>query len=228
MKLIDIVEELVSEGHKITYRHRTDGGLIITSIDGKKFRSLTEGNRTARTMVVGGELSEARMTQTSFNVRKYIKLPESEKKSIDDMLKRQLRKTQRAWRENDVSRKAGRITTKKLRYYVRFEGKERAFQYLQGRERYAQGYANDENVRILIERMNRLYYADNVEQKPLYTRDIDALIEDMEQLKMEHKFKESWIEPINQIIGVSEGKPIFQKDIPQIIRDIRKIINIEA
>ena len=73
MKLIDIVETLQSEGHRVKYRIRTDGGLIITSIDGKKFSSLTEGNRTARSMVVGGELSFARSEQVHFNVRRYIK-----------------------------------------------------------------------------------------------------------------------------------------------------------
>ena len=74
MKLIDMVEELVSQGHKITFRHRTDGGIIITSIDGKKFTSLTEGNKTARSMVEGGELSLAKAEQVKFNVNKYIKL----------------------------------------------------------------------------------------------------------------------------------------------------------
>ena len=59
MKLLDIVQILESEGHRISYRVRSDGGIIIKSIDGKKYKSLTEGNRTARSMVVGGTFNGA-------------------------------------------------------------------------------------------------------------------------------------------------------------------------
>ena len=98
MKLIDMVEELVSQGHKIKFRYRTDGGIIITSIDGKKFTSLTEGNKTARSMVEGGELSMARAEQVKFNVNKYIKLKKGEHKAkgkIEDVLDKQLKQTQK-------------------------------------------------------------------------------------------------------------------------------------
>ena len=67
---------------------------------------------------------------------------------------------------------------------------------------------------------------DNRSEKPKYTREIDALIEDMEQLRMQNQFKEAWIEPIYKELGVSEGVHLTQEDIPQIIRNIRSIINM--
>lgn len=217
MKLIDIVEELVSEGHKVKFRYRTDGGLIITSIDGKKFSSLTEGNRTARSMVAGGELSEARMTQVKFNVKKYIKLKEGEHKAkgnIDEALTRKLKQVQRKWREKGVIGQ-GRISKKKLRYYIKTEGKQKAFEYLEGRERYAEGFANVANVDYLIARIRRL------EVNPLnqkYFRQIEALIDDITSIR--EQFKEEWIEPINQIV-YNKAKSIEDK-----ITEIRNIIGI--
>lgn len=217
MKLIDIVEELVSEGHKIKFRHRSDGGIIITSIDGKKFTSLTEGNQTARSMVIGGELSFARAEQVKYNFQKYIKLKEGEHKAkgkIDEILNRKLKQVQAMWRKKGVVGQ-GRISKKKLRYYIKTEGKEKALEYLQGRERYAQGYANESNVDYLIARIRRLEVNPNNQK---YFRQIEALIEDIISIKS--SFREEWIEPINQIV--------YKKDISieSKISEIRQIIGI--
>lgn len=216
MKLIDIVEELVSEGHKITYHHRTDGGLIITSIDGKKFGSLTEGNRTARRMVVGGELSEARMTQVKFNVKKYIKLKEGEHKAkgnIDEVLNRKLKQVQRKWREKGVVGQ-GRISKKKLRYYIKTEGKQKALEYLEGRERYAEGYANIPNVEFLIMRLQRLGIRKSLKQQHM----IEVLCDDIRSII--DKFREEWIEPCNKI-AYDNSLSIEEK-----VAKIREIIGI--
>lgn len=216
MKLIDIVEELVSEGHKIKYRHRSDGGIIITSIDGKNYHSLTEGNRTARSMVVGGELSEARMNQVKFNVKKYIKLDKGQHKAkgqIDEALNKQLKKVQKIWRERGI--KGGKISKKKLRWYIKKEGSKKAMEYLTGRERYALGYANEENVNYLIQRLKRLEIPQSNQK---YFRQIEALIDDITRIKNE--FREEWIEPINQIIYNKATK------IEDKIARIREIIGI--
>ena len=195
MTLIDIVETLISEGHKIEYRHRTDGSIIIKSIDGKKYTSLTEGNRTARSMVQGGELSFARASQVKFNVNKYIKLKEGEHKArgqIEESLDKQLKKVQKLWRENKITGQ-GKISKKKLRYYIRTEGKKKAMEYLLGRERYARGIANEANVMFLCQRLERLGLGNGRK----YMREIDSLIDDI--MAMRDSFREEWIEPCNQI-----------------------------
>ena len=219
MKLIDIVETLQTEGHRVKFRYRTDGGLIITSIDGKKFSSLTEGNRTARSMVVGGELSFARAEQVKFNVKRYIKLNTEEnrlkhkaKGNIDDDLMLQLRKVQRLWRENNIQ--TGRVSKKSLRSYIRREGKERAMEYLLGRERYALGYASEANVLLLISRIRRW----EIGHENLF-RQIEALCDDIRTII--NTFKEEWIEPCYQIC-YQKGMKIEDK-----IRAIRNIIGVE-
>lgn len=214
MKLIDIVETLQSEGHRVKYRIRTDGGLIITSIDGKKFKSLTEGNKTARSMVVGGELSFARSEQVHFNVKRYIKLNTQEnylkhkaKGDIDQDLMNQLRKVQKLWRTQNV--KAGKISKKSLRAYLKYEGRERAMEYLQGRERYALGYAWEENVLFLCEKIGDLKKGLSAKSKLI--GEIDSLIADIKA--MMNDFKEEWIEPCHQILykkGISRREKIRQ------------------
>ena len=218
MKMIDIVETLVSEGHKVSYRHRTDGGIIVTSIDGKKFGSLTEGNKTARSMVVGGELSFARAEQTAYNVKKYIKLntPDNFQKkkakgSIDQALNKQLRKVQREWRKYDIQ--AGKVTKKRLRYYIKTEGKQRGLEYLQNRQRYAEGYANYDNFLYICKFVERLYEEDYQE---LYTTEITNLINDMKALS--EVFREEWIQKIHDIVYDNT------LSVEEKIRQVREVI----
>lgn len=214
MKLIDIVETLQAEGHRVKFRVRTDGGLIITSIDGKKFSSLTEGNKTARSMVVGGELSFARAEQVHYNVKKYIKLKEGEKKakgSIDEELNQKLKQVQKIWRINKIE---GKVSKKRLRWYIKHEGRERAKMYLEGRERYALGYANEANVLLLIERIRRWEFG----HERLF-RQIEALCDDIRSII--NTFKEEWIEPCYQIC-YRKGMKIEDK-----IKAIREIIKVE-
>lgn len=224
MRLINIIQTLQSEGHKITYRVRSDGGLIIKSIDGKKFSSLTEGNRLARSMVVGGELSASQFVQTRYNVENYIKLKKDERKakgSIDEALNQKLKQVQRIWRKNKVIGQ-GHISKKKLRWYIKTEGVEGAMDYLEGRIRYGMGYANEENIYFLLKRIKKLHKVDERGGNPKYTDKIDKLINDIESMK--DIFREEWIEPIHKILGTSEGKVIHKAEIEQIIKEIRIII----
>ena len=68
--LRQVVKILNSQGHNIEYRNRTDGSIIVTSIDGRKTK-IVEGNRTIRIMA-GVPLSEKRKTQTTRNVAEKI------------------------------------------------------------------------------------------------------------------------------------------------------------
>lgn len=196
MKMIQIVETLISQGHKVTFRIRSDGGIIIKTIDGKKY-SITDGNKTARKMVIGGELSEARLKQTTHNVEKFIKLKEGQKKakgSIDEILNKTLKRVQRVWRKNKIKGE-GELTKKNLRWYIKTYGKKRALEYLENRERYAQGYAYKENVDYLVERIKRL-------KKELPLRSpLKSVIDDLCQKISIHwkEFKEIWINPIYEV-----------------------------
>ena len=144
MTIREIIIQLQREGQKVKWRKRTDGGFIITEINNMKFKG-SKGNIEAR-KIVGVELSEARIKQTQYNVKNYI--AGKKEKAIDEGLKKKLRKVQRKMRKTGAK---GRISSKKVRWHVKEEGKAAAEAYLDKMERYAQGYAYEENVEYLAE-----------------------------------------------------------------------------
>ena len=87
MTIREIIIQLQKEGKKVKWRQRTDGGILITEINNMKFKG-AKGNAEAR-KIVGVELSEARIKQTQFNVKKYIE--GKKEKTIDEALKKKLR-----------------------------------------------------------------------------------------------------------------------------------------
>ena len=93
MNVKDIVEELRKMGIKVEARKRTDGGYVITKINGVSY-SGAKGNQAAREML-GISLSEARIKQVNYNVDKYIK-----KEPLSKEMKRKIDKVQRTWRKH--------------------------------------------------------------------------------------------------------------------------------
>lgn len=159
MTMKEIVNKLEKNGNKIKYRQRKDGGIIITSINGQKM-GITEGNRLARSMVgKGGKLSKKREKQLSYNVKRYIKLKPGQHKARgkpDADIVKLVRKVQRTGRKTKVD--TGRVTMRKVRYHLKTEGREKTIEYLQRRMRYFQGYANENNINAIQERINRIGY----------------------------------------------------------------------
>lgn len=151
MRMIEIVAQLVSKGHKVKYRVRNDGGIIITQIDKKKFTRAGSGNLVAREMT-GVRLSEARRVQTQYNVQHYIKLTKSythKASSLNDSeeLKKLTRKVQRYWNKRKIVGE-GKVTIRKVRWTQQHKGVEVAKLYLENRLQYAKGYAYSENVQF--------------------------------------------------------------------------------
>ena len=58
--LRNLIQELIKEGHEIEYRERTDRGLVVTSIDGVKYKG-KKGNQVVRSLT-GASLSRAART----------------------------------------------------------------------------------------------------------------------------------------------------------------------
>ena len=181
-------------GYDVSARKRSDGGYIITEINGEKYTG-AHGNTRART-IVGASISEARATQLSFNVEKYIKGQKKVTDSLDDEMIKELRKTQRAW--NKARKQSGvdfgRVTKRKLRYKVKTEGRSGALVYLKRMRRHAEGIAYPENVMHLLSRMKRararIYQGNISDWEDLITK-IDSITEN---------FLEKWIAPIYEII----------------------------
>ena len=179
-----MIKELEKMGFKVDARRRTDGGWIITKINDMSF-SGASGNQYAR-QVLGVELSRARIEQTHFNVKQYIE-GKTKKATLDDELKKELRKVQRVWRKHKVQ---GRITARKVKQHLKDSGRKEALQYLKRQSRYGQGYAYPENVRYLAEYVRDIAKGMEDHDKELAdaSRKVAVFIESKEET-----FREEWI-----------------------------------
>lgn len=160
MTLEKVVLDLISKGHLIEYRRRTDGGIIVTAIDGQKY-SILEGNRKVR-QISGTKLSEARKQQVYYNVRTYIKGSKKPKEKIPIAIKSQLRKIQNLQRKNNIN---GKITAQKLRKYLKEHGEEQTMDYLLSMEGRAKGYVSKESVDALIIMLERIFDLGELDEK---------------------------------------------------------------
>ena len=185
MSVKDMISKLESLGFSVKARQRKDGGYIITSINGQKFTG-AKGNTYARSLL-GEELSTARQEQLSFNVKKYIQ-GAKKKATLDDEMKKELRRVQRIWRKRKVK---ARITAKKVKEHLAEEGREAAKRYLERQERYGEGYAYEENVEYLAQYINDV--AKGIKDAELAAA--SNKVADYVRSKM-GLFKEEWISPV--------------------------------
>ena len=144
MKVSEMVTELRKLGYEVEAYKRTDGSYLIKRINNLSF-SAAKGNAYARA-ILGVELSEARIEQTAYNVRKFIKGSKKPKDAIDEELIKELRKVQRQWRK---TKQKGHITKRKLREKISEGGEANARKYLEKMMRYGKGFAYEENVEWL-------------------------------------------------------------------------------
>ena len=211
MTLIEIVERLQREGNIVSYRHRSDGGIIITSINGKHY-SGSEGNAVAR-RVVGATLSEARVSQLKDIKPPKGKSPKSRKQeAVDEDIKKYMRKVQRVWRKN-VSKAKGKITLRKVRWNIRNLGIERTREKLRQSMNYAQGIAYSKNVMALCDYIDQLILKVNEDD----ARELQALEDEI--LAKIDSIKEEWISEIyDALYDINHGLPV--RDIVARIRGI--------
>lgn len=136
MTLKNIVKNLNKTGHNITYRVRTDGGIVVTSVDGMKTK-IVEGNRIVRNLA-NTPISQKRFTQTQRNITEKIIKP-----VINTRISNTLHYAQRLLKNSNVKMK---LTTKRLRENIDLVGEEEAYNHINRIKRYLQGYAYEENV----------------------------------------------------------------------------------
>ena len=177
--LRQVVKILNSQGHNIEYRNRTDGSIIVTSIDGRKTK-IVEGNRTIRIMA-GVPLSEKRKTQTTRNVAEKIIKPIKISTRTRDMLEA----AKKALEKSNVKMK---LTTDRLREHIKLYGEQWAYDHTKKLKRYFQGYAYEENVDNL-----KNIFEDDFRKSKLR----DKIIERIEKNKK--KFKERDLQEILEI-----------------------------
>ena len=177
--LRQVVKILNSQGHNIEYRNRTDGSIIVTSIDGRKTK-IVEGNKIIRTMA-GVPLSEKRKAQTSRNVTEKIIKPIKISTRTRDMLAQ-------AKKELEKSNVKMKLTTDRLREHIKLYGEQWAYDHTKKLKRYFQGYAYEENVDNL-----KNIFEDDFRKSKLRNK----IIERIEKNKK--KFKERDLQEILEI-----------------------------
>ena len=182
----EMIDELRKLGYEVQSRKRSDGGYIITKINGMTFTG-AKGNTYARS-VLGVELSSARAEQLSFNVQKYIKGTKKPKDKLSEELNKELRSVQRAWRKKGIK---ARITKKKLRWHLKQGGEKEAREYLQKMRRYGSGYAYEENVIYLAQYIRNVAKKVNDKELQEATYKTADYIESKKDV-----FREEWISDI--------------------------------
>lgn len=238
-----IIADLIKKDYDISYYDRSDGGLVVTQINGTRYRG-KEGNKAVRA-IIGAHLSQARRIQLKDITR--IKKGEIEvtrarakkiaagetfkepkkhgRKRVEPLSKefqKELRKLQKTWRKNQIKAK-GKPTTKRLRQLIKEEGEEEALRKLRRQQRYAEGYAYEENVAVLLDRINNAI--SNIEDNDELSWAKDDLCNIWMKINsMKLTFKEEWISHVyNYLYDVERA---IHNDNPGLLKNA--LDNIKA
>lgn len=152
MTLRESVQALKKQGYKIKFRNRSDGSIVVTSVNGKSYKG-KEGNALVRSLT-GQTLSERRVRQLHSKpllTKKGQWGHKLTRKLTDREWKRRVRRVQREFRKNDV--KKGTPRMRNIRYTLEHYGQEEALRRLKQAERYAKGIAYPENIEALAKRI---------------------------------------------------------------------------
>lgn len=213
MTIREIIKTLTSQGHSVSYYIRKDGGVLIKSIDGRKFTGAS-GNIYART-ITGQKLSSKRseqllkITYTGKRAKAYI-----EDREIKNMLQRVQRKWRKAFpRVDGKAPSVGRKTAKGVKWSLEHRGREETIRLLSEAERYASGKA----------------YSKNIEQLAMYIEESSTKYQSEELLQLAQDIRDNaWM------IREDSMKPAYEElyklndGIPpeEVARNVRRILQI--
>ena len=160
-----LIDMLKMQGHNVTARRRSDGGYLITSIDGEKFKG-AKGNTQARG-VVGTTLSVAQRTQraTAF---------ENSPIQFKKELRSKIKTLKTAFKEHPSMHHAG-MSAKLVRSEIKKYGKKRVVEKLNNLVSIAMGYAYSKNVEVFMKRLENADYGGFSEVIARLTMMVDTL-----------------------------------------------------
>ena len=185
MSTRQLVEFLQGQGHQVTYHIRKDGGLLITSIDGTKYKGAT-GNKVARWMA-GEQLSERRAQQLK-TITTHRKVKRKKTSPLTPVtLEKTRQRVMRKWRKANLR---GSISKRNLRQMIEDRGIEGAETYLEEMERRTEGLAYKASVEGLIARIEQ----DIVSASEDDAQWLEKLIELIKS--KEDVFQQSWMQPL--------------------------------
>jgi len=199
LTMIKVVAQLQAEGHTIDYRIRTDGGILIKSIDGKKYTGAS-GNAVARTMA-GATISEARLKQLKHITIKREKA-RKRKRSLPQNIQTEFERVKKIWNKKfkakgGIPHPAGYFDKSRIQYSIEHYGEEEALRRISEAERYATGYAYSKNIEFLatqIENTGRI----------MQSEELKTLAEDIRSNS--YSIKEEWIAPVyDELYKINAG-----------------------
>ena len=178
-----LVSELSSKGYSVKYRIRRDGGILITSIDGQKFKG-GAGNMFART-ILNVQLSQRRSQQLTKITRERVIHPRKVIVETPEDLERYRKRVMRKWRKAGLT---GSISKKNLRRIIEDRGLKGAETYLTEMERHTQGKAYYGAIEGLLARIqNDLDVMDDSEEIDYLQRAYDLIEQNKED------FQQDWL-----------------------------------
>ena len=180
-----LVEALQKGGNQVTYYIRKDGGILITSINGQKFKGAT-GNRVARFMV-GETISERRAQQLSTITKRRKIKRRTPIPTTPDGLEKTRKRVMRKWRKANLR---GSISKRNLERIIEDRGLEKAAEYLSEMERRTEGYAYISEIEGLIARIE-----EDMKNLPKSEKQwLQSIIDEINSRR--DIFKQVWIQPI--------------------------------
>lgn len=145
-----MVSQLKAQGYEVTYRNRKDGGILITSIDGQRFKGAS-GNVRAR-LLTGHTLSKRRTAQLTKITRERRVHPRKIPIETPEDLERYRKRVMRKWRKAALT---GSISKKNLRNIIEERGLKGAETYLEEMERHAEGKSYLGQINALLARIDQ-------------------------------------------------------------------------
>ena len=144
-----LVNQLRNQGYNVTFYVRKDGGILITSINGERFKG-AKGNVYARSLL-GEVFSERRTAQLTKITRERVKRPRKIPVETPEDLERFRKRVMRKWRKAGLK---GSISKKNLRKMIEDRGFEGAKIYLEEMERHSEGRAYYGQIEALLGRIS--------------------------------------------------------------------------
>ena len=197
--MMEVVRQLQARGHEIDYYVRKDGGILVRKIDGERYPSGASGNARAR-QLAGASISEARLSQLKYATRaRKVKKP-----SLDDEIRKEFERVKKKWNKtfkakNGKPHPAGYFGWKRIKYLMDKYGKEEALRRIKEAEKYASGFAYEENVKQLA------YFIQDAALQ-YNSPELDKLGKDV--LENAFSIKDEWIKPAyDELYKLNAGVP---------------------
>ena len=180
-----LVQQLQAQGYSVKYHIRRDGGILIQSINGAKFKG-AKGNIYAR-QLLGVELSQRRSQQLSKITRERIVKPRKIPVETPNDLERFRKRVMRKWRKAGLT---GSISKRNLRKIIEERGFEGAKTYLTEMERHTQGKAYFGAIEGLLARIeNDMELVEDNEEYDYLQRSYDLINSNKDEFKQEWLFQ---------------------------------------